>query len=70
MEEVIKWIDAESEKPDDGIDVLVCRTSLDGEQVLWIGSWDSADDCWRSDSGGRMYGVIHWAEMPEGPKEA
>jgi hypothetical protein len=70
MDEVIKWIDAAVEMPDDSIDVLVFgRECLDDLNTLvWTGYWDSLDECWRCNNGSELNAITHWAEMPEGPE--
>ena len=71
MNEIIKWIDAETDKPDDSISVLVFgNTSATSDHCdVWIGYWDGESDCWRHDKGSRAFLITHWAEMPAGPKE-
>jgi hypothetical protein len=70
MDETIKWIEAVVEMPDDSIGVLIFgRECLDDiNEFIWIGYWDSADDCWRIADGSEINAVTHWAEMPAGPK--
>ena len=65
--ETIEWIDADSQRPDDDIIVLVATPSLP-EQV-WLGYYDSESNEWKI-SDGLPFGdkVTHWAEMPEGPR--
>jgi hypothetical protein len=70
MDEVIKWIDPQSDVPDDGIEVLILGQQHEGDFLhqVFVGFWDSADDCWRTAEGWPMVSVTHWAEMPAGPK--
>lgn len=70
MDEIIKWIDAETEKPDDSIDVLVFGNLEASDEIscVWPGYFDSEDDCWRCSGGNELEKVTHWADMPAGPK--
>ena len=72
MSETIAWIDVQNEMPDDSISVLVFgRECLDDiNYLIWLGYWDSADDCWRSCDGSEINEVTHWAEMPVGQRVA
>lgn len=67
VSETINWIDADSQRPDDDIIVLVATPSP-GEPV-WPGYYDSESNEWKISDGLPFgYKVTHWAEMPEGPK--
>lgn len=72
MNENIKWIDVDNDMPDDSIEVMVCYDSgiVDECMRVWIGYWDSESFAWRNADGARIENVLHWAEMPEGPKVA
>jgi hypothetical protein len=69
-EETIEWIDVLSELPDDSISVLIIgrEDQDDINTFMWIGYWDSADDCWRSSDGSIIDEVTYWADMPIGPR--
>lgn len=65
--EIIMWIDADLQKPDDDIIVLVATPSP-GEPV-WPGYYDSESNEWMVPDGLPFgYKVTHWAEMPSGPQ--
>ena len=67
MQETIRWIMAESVKPDDTETVLL--NLFDQEQVpVWLGYWDSSENQWRDVLGTFIHGgVAYWAPMPRGP---
>jgi hypothetical protein len=65
--ETIRWIMADSVKPDDAETVLVNLTD-DQEEPVWLGYWDSAENQWRDVLGTFIRGgVSYWAPMPRGP---
>ena len=64
MSETINWINAETDKPDADLLVLVARTGHD----ICIGYFDDeGGEQWRADNGAVIGSVTHWAEMPLGP---
>ena len=65
MSETITWIDAETQKPDADLLVLIARYGKD----VSIGSFDDGDggDQWRCEHGAVVKDVTHWAELPLGP---
>lgn len=67
MQETIRWLMAESVKPDDTETVLL--NLFDQEQVpVWLGYWDSSENQWRDVLGTFIHGgVAYWAPMPRGP---
>jgi hypothetical protein len=65
--ELIYWLDANKEKPDAAMTVLV-RSSDSGDPV-WMGFWDDDDGEWRDINNVRLEGVTRWAELPRGPEE-
>jgi hypothetical protein len=65
MNETIKWIDVDTEMPDDSIEVMIF---FEARSHVWIGYWDSESFAWRDNNGEMVTNVTHWAEMPEGPK--
>ena len=66
-EELIRWISA-SDKPDDGITVLVLLPPAAGEPS-WLGWFDSALNKWR-DVNGSIFQLTptHWADLPQGAR--
>lgn len=69
--ETIEWIPISEDLPDDDLTVLVeCRDDCSAEPryETWPGFLDSG--VWHCTSGGRLVGVIAWAEMPVGHRSA
>ena len=66
--ETIRWIMADSVKPDDAETVLLAFTDPESEPT-WVGWYDSAEDGWRCASSGVLLRttVSYWAPMPRGP---
>jgi hypothetical protein len=65
--ETIRWLMADSVKPDDAETVLVNLTD-DQEEPVWLGYWDSAKNQWRDVLGTFIRGgVSYWAQLPRGP---
>ncbi len=66
--ETIRWLMADSVKPDDSETVLLALAEPDSDPT-WVGWYDSAEDGWRCASSGVLLrtAVSHWAEMPRGP---
>ena len=65
--ETLRWIMADSVKPDDAETVLVNLFDLEQEPV-WLGYLDSSENQWRDVLGTFIHGgVAYWAPMPRGP---
>jgi hypothetical protein len=66
--ETIRWLMADSVKPDDAESVLIAFAEPDGDPT-WVGWFDSAEDGWRCASSGVLLrtAVSYWAPMPRGP---
>ena len=65
--ETIRWLMADSVKPDDSETVLIAFAEPDGDPT-WVGWYDSAEDGWRcAVSALTIEGVAAWAPMPRGP---
>jgi hypothetical protein len=66
--ETIRWLMADSVKPDDAESVLIALSEPDGDPT-WVGWYDSAEDGWRCASSGVLLrtAVSYWAPMPRGP---
>lgn len=65
--ETIRWLMADSVKPDDAETVLMALTKPDDEPV-WVGWYDSSVNEWRCASSANVVsGVSYWAPMPRGP---
>lgn len=58
------WKTIADEMPDSDETVLVF--SKEADEPVWLGYWDSENDCWRAVDGSKIE-VTHWAKMPEGP---
>jgi hypothetical protein len=65
--ELIYWLDANKEKPDADMTVLV--QSSDSSDPVWMGFWDDDDGEWKDINNVRLEGVTRWAELPRGPEE-
>jgi len=61
MNETITWLDANAEKPDADITVLLFNESA--SSPVWPGYWDG--ESWQYAEGGDA-SPTHWAEMPCG----
>lgn len=65
--ETITWIDADSQKPDDDIIVLVASPTP--SEPVWPGYYDSESNQWMIPDGFPFSNrVTYWAEMPSGPQ--
>jgi hypothetical protein len=65
--ETIRWLMADSVKPDDSETVLIALAEPDTEPV-WVGWYDSSADEWRCASSANVVSdVSYWAPMPRGP---
>ena len=65
--ETIRWLMADSVKPDDSETVLI-NLSDDEDEPVWLGWWDSSENQWRDVLGTLIRGgVAYWAPMPRGP---
>jgi hypothetical protein len=61
------WISTEIGKPDSDTTVLVCSPGAD--EPVWLGYWDSENDCWREVDGLRYETkVTHWMQLPNPPE--
>jgi hypothetical protein len=65
--ELIYWIDADKQKPDAALTVLV--SSPESSDPVWMGYWDDDDNEWKDINNVRLEGVTRWAELPRGPEE-
>ena len=67
--ETLRWLMADSVKPDDSESVLIAIANPDDEPV-WVGWYDSSANEWRCASSGSLLRspVIHWAQLPGGPQ--
>jgi hypothetical protein len=65
--ETIRWIMANSVKPDDSETVLIALAEPDGDPT-WVAWYCSESDEWRcAASSFTIDGVAAWAPMPRGP---
>lgn len=68
--EQITWHAARVDMPDDGMTVLIYMPDMaDGGDPVWLGYWDSSEECWRNAEGFPLPMVTWWADMPAGPTE-